>query len=373
VSDAHGLTAQLAKFAAALRSHGIRVGLGDELDAGIALTLVDLLDRQEVHRALRIAFKVPHEAWATFDKLFEEYWGGTVAPQSPVPRPVPFQDHRGPVQWKWDGQRVRIAVAEVEVADDASPAYSAEPLLRQKPFEELSAGELAAMERLVARLALRLATRRSRRLIPARGRGMVDLRRSFRDALATQGELLALARRTRALDEPRLVLLYDTSGSMDVYTRVLLAFALALRRVIKRVEIFAFNTALTRITRLVAPARLSQTLERLAAGVPDWSGGTRIGSCLAQFVDGYLSAMVDRATTVVIVSDGLDLGDAQVLTRCMQALRSRAGRIIWLNPLMGDPRYQPTAAGMSAALPYVDHLAPAHNLESLEGLLRFVK
>ena len=107
--------------------------------------------------------------------------------------------------------------------------------------------------------------------------------------------------------------------------------------------------------------------------MPDWSGGTRIGSCLAQFVDSYLSAMVDRATTVVIVSDGLDLGDTQLLTRCMEALRSRAGRIVWLNPLMGDARYRPTAAGMNAALPYVDHFAPAHNLESLECLLRFVK
>lgn len=375
MNDSHGLTAQLAKFAGALRGHGIRIGLGDEVDAGIALTLVDLLDRQEVLRALRIAFKVPREAWATFDELFDEYWGGAVAPQPPVPSQAPPRDHRGPVQWKWDGQRVRIAIpeAEREVGDDELPGYSAEPILRQKSFDELSASELAAMERLVARLALRLATRRSRRLIPTRARGVVDLRRSFRDALGTEGELLALARRTRALEEPRLVLLYDTSGSMDAYTRVLLAFALALRRVIKRVEIFAFNTALTRITRLVAPAKISQTLERLAAGVPDWSGGTRIGSCLAQFVDSYLSAMVDRATTVVIVSDGLDLGDTQLLTRCMEALRSRAGRIVWLNPLMGDARYRPTAAGMNAALPYVDHFAPAHNLESLECLLRFVK
>jgi uncharacterized protein with von Willebrand factor type A (vWA) domain len=199
------------------------------------------------------------------------------------------------------------------------------------------------------------------------------LRRSFRDALGTEGELLDLARRTRAIEQPRLVLLYDTSGSMDAYARVLLAFAFALRRVIPRVEIFAFNTALTRVTRLVAPAKVAQTLERLAASVPDWSGGTRIGSCLAQFVESHLHDMVDRHTTVVIASDGLDLGDTALLSRSMQALRRRAGRIVWLNPLMGDARYRPTAAGMSAALPYVDRLAPAHNLESLENLLRFVK
>jgi hypothetical protein len=209
--------------------------------------------------------------------------------------------------------------------------------------------------------------------VPTSGRGTVDLRRSFREALGTEAELLDLARRTRALEEPRLVLLYDTSGSMDPYTRVLLAFALALRRVMKRVEVFTFNTALTRVTGLLAPAKIAQTLERLAAGVPDWSGGTRIGACLAEFVADYQTRMVTRDTTVVLVSDGLDLGDTQQLAGAMQALRSRAGRIIWLNPLMGDARYQPTAAGMSAALPYVDYFGPAHNLEALERLLRFVK
>jgi uncharacterized protein with von Willebrand factor type A (vWA) domain len=375
VNDSHGITARLAKFAAALRSHGIRVGLGDEVDAGLALTLVDLMDRDEVHRTLLITFKVPRDAWATFDQLFDEYWGAAVGAKRPAARQAPPRDHRGPVQWRWDGQRVRLALpdAQQEVGDDEQPGYSADPLLRQKPFDKLSAAELAAMERLVARLALRLATRRSRRLIPTRGRGVVDLRRSFRDALATEGELLGLARRTRAREQPRLVLLYDTSGSMDAYTRVLLAFALALRRVIKRVEIFAFNTVLTRVTRLVEPAKMSHTLERLAAGVPDWSGGTRIGSCLSQFVEAYLGAMVDRHTTVVVVSDGLDLGDTELLSRSMEALHRRAGRIVWLNPLMGDARYRPTAAGMSAALPYVDHFAPAHNLESLESLLRVVK
>jgi uncharacterized protein with von Willebrand factor type A (vWA) domain len=371
----HGLTAQLARFAAALRRHGVRVGLGDEMDAGVALTLVDLMDRDEVHRALLIAFKVPREAWTLFDELFQEYWGGTPPPRSPVVQRPLMRDHRGPPQWKWDGERVQLRLPEAqhEVPDGEHPGYSAEPLLRQKSFDTLSAGELAALERLVTRLALRLATRRSRRLVPTRGRGRVDLRRSFRDALGTEGELLNLARRTHAVEEPRLVLLYDTSGSMDSYARVLLAFAFALRRVIPGVEIFAFNTCLTRVTRLVAPDRVARTLERLAASVPDWSGGTRIGSCLAQFVERHLRAMVDRHTTVVIASDGLDLGDTALLKCSMQALRSRAGRVVWLNPLMGDARYRPTAAGMSAALPYVDHLAPAHNLESLENLLRILK
>jgi len=284
------------------------------------------------------------------------------------------RDHRGPLQWKWDGERVRLAApAEPEQPEGELPGYSPEAVLRRKPFDQFSASELAAMERLLARLALRLATRRSRRLVPAAARGVVDLRRSFRRSLASEGEFLKLARRARAIDEPSLVVLYDTSGSMDAYTRVLLAFAFALRRVVKRVEIFAFNTTLVRATRMIAPARIPQSLERLAAGVPDWSGGTRIGACLAEFVALHKETLLDRNTTVILVSDGLDHGDTALLAGAMRELRARARTIVWLNPLLGDSRYRPEAGGMRAALPFVDHFGAAHNLESLEGVLRFVR
>jgi len=370
-SASHGIAEQLATFAGAMREHGIGVGLSDEIDAASALTLVDLLDRAEVHRGLRIAFKVPRTAWATFDRLFDEHWGGAAALDVPIPPPTYPREPRGPLRWRWDGGRVRLEAPEPGRPTGDEPGYSATQRLRRKPFDQISESELAAMERLLARLALRLAARRSRRLVLTRGRGLVDLRRSFRHALGTAGDLARLARRTRALEEPRVVLLYDTSGSMDPYTRFHLAFAFALRRVIRRVEIFAFNTLLTRVTRDVAPAKILRSLEWLAADVPDWSGGTRIGACLAEFVALHASH-VRRDTTVVIVSDGLDLGDTELLVGAMRALRDRAGTIVWLNPLMGDARYEPTAAGMRAALPYVDHVAAAHNLESLERLLRFV-
>lgn len=368
---AQALVGQLARFAGGLRAQGVRVGLGDEIDAATALTLVDLLDRGEVHRALRIAFKVQREAWELFDRLFEQYWDGNTMPRCDASRPVPPRDHRGPMQWQWDGQRVQlVAPAEEEAPSGDEPGYSPEPALRRKPFERCSAGEIAALERLIERLAPRLAARRSRRLVPTRTRGQVDLRRSLRLALKSEGDLVRLARRARAIEEPSLVVLYDTSGSMDSHTRMILAFAFALRRSIRRVEIFAFNTTLVRVTRMISPTDVERTLARLAAGVPDWSGGTRIGGCLEEFNARHRDAMIDRHTTVAIFSDGLDHGDAAVLGRALRALRERAARIIWLNPLMGDPRYRPETDAMRAAIPFVDHFGPAHNLESLEGLLR---
>jgi uncharacterized protein with von Willebrand factor type A (vWA) domain len=212
----HGVVAQLARFAGALRARGFRVGLSEEIDAAAALALVDLLDRAEVHRTLRIAFRLQRDAWDAFDRLFEEYWDGRRLPQHPALEHALEREPRRPAQWRWDGQRVRLEMPdERERPEGDTPGYSPEAALRRKPFEEFSESDFAALARLVAQLARRLATRRSRRLAPAAARGVVDLRRSFRRALAADGDFLKLARRARPLDETRLVILYDTSGSMD--------------------------------------------------------------------------------------------------------------------------------------------------------------
>ena len=256
-----------------------------------------------------------------------------------------------------------------DVPEGGSPGYSAEVLLRRKPFDECTDADLDAMERLLARAAPRLATRRSRRLVPSRGRGLADLRRSFRRAVATGGELVDLARRSRAVEEPRLVVLCDTSGSMDRHTRFLLAFVMGLKRVARRTEVFVFNTSLTRVTRALSTGSIGPVLERLAERVPDWFGGTRIGECLSTFVDEFGYLLVPTQSVVVILSDGLDRGDTSLVAGAVAAIRARARRLIWLNPLAGDPRYEPTARAMQAALPFIDRLVPAHNLESLERLL----
>ncbi len=368
------LVAHLAGFARALRARGVGVGLSEEVDGAIALALVDLLDRDEVRCALRTAMKVRRDDWDVFDELFDAFWPGDNVGSDARKRPRPERAPSPP-----RGKTVR-AMSPGESAppgegknnDGDQPGYSPDAMLRKKPFDQCSARDLAEMERLLARLSLKLATRPSRRFVPTRGRGLVDLRRSFRRAVGTRGEFLSLAKRARAVEEPRLVLLCDTSGSMDPHSRFLLAFILSLKRVARRTEAFAFNTTLTRLTPWLAPGKIGITLDRLAAGVPDWSGGTRIGESLAAFVSRYQDRLVDPDTIVVILSDGLDRGDPEVLVHAMRAMRARARLVIWLNPLLGDARYEPTARGMQAALPYVDRLASAHNLESLERLVNFL-
>lgn len=365
------LVAHVAAFAGALRERGVRTGLSDEADAVAALTLVDLADREEVRLALKTALKIRRRDAGTFEELFARLWGR----DDPAARERAARARASglqPLRKNFGGlpaSAVREVEREASDGSDRTPGYSPEAMLRRKPFDECTERDLAAMERLMARLALALATRRSRRLVPTRGRGRVDPRRSFRKAVGTGGEPLRLARRERAIEEPRLVVLCDTSGSMDRHVRFLLSFLLALKKAARRTELFAFNTSLVRLTPWVSPAKVAATLDRLAAGVPGWSGGTQIGKSLGAFVERYLDELVDARTVVVIVSDGLDRGDTAELASAMRAIRSRARRVIWLNPLLGDARYEPTARGMAAALPYVDVFASAHNLESLERLV----
>ena len=367
---------RLARLAGGLRERGVGVCVSDEIDGAAALLLVDLDDRDEVGYALRTALKIRRSDWDTFDELFQGFWTAedpsSEPPATPLDRPPrPRSDRSRPVpQWRWiqaiappAGERER------EAAGGDMPGYSSDVLLRRKPFDDWCADDLPAMERLLARAARRLRCRPSRRLIPARARGRVDLRRSFRRAVGTGGEFLSLARRDRAVEKPDVVLLCDTSGSMDPYTRFLLTFALSLKRVVRRCEVFAFNTSLTRLTPWLTPDKIAPTLDRLAAGVPDWSGGTRIGASLDEFVTRYLDTLVSAKTVVVVLSDGLDLDSPAVLAGAMGAIREKARKVIWLNPLLGDPRYRPEARGMQAALPFVEHFVPAHNLESLERLL----
>ena len=364
------LVLHLARFASALRGHGVRLSLSDEADGLAALTLIDLGDRDEVRRALRTALKIRQRDVAVFEELFSALWSAQEAGSSNPPVQAPRI--AGPARPRPGGRlpgRSGEPRSESAVAAGEEPGYSPEAVLRRKSFEDLSPADLVEMERLLGLLALRLATRPSRRRVPVRGRGEADLRRSFRRALSHGGEFLSLARRARPIERPRLVVLCDTSGSMDPHTRFLLTFVLALKQVARRSEIFVFNTTLVRLTPWMRQGRIDLTLERLASQVPDWSGGTKIGECLADFVDHYLDEVVDKSTVVIILSDGLDRGDVGPLAGAMRAIRSRARRVLWLNPLAGDARYEPTARAMAAAVPYIDRLLPAHNLESLERLV----
>ena len=374
---ARDLVAHLAGFAGELRGAGVPVTPGDEIDGAAALGHVDIGDRREVKLGLRTSLKIERRAWDVFDAVFERCWrleevaGQHRRPSSPRPVPPTWPGDGNPLSMlaRRLAEERAAGAGEAARSDGGRPGYSPRAVLRKKSFEVCTEDELAEMERLLAQVVRSIATRRSRRLVPSwRGR-VIDIRRSFRRSLARGGELVDLARRDRAVERPHLVVLCDTSGSMDPYTRFLLTFVLSLENVAPRTEVFAFNTSLTRLTPWITAGNVAATLRRFARNVDDWSGGTRIGECLCEFADDYLRQVVAGDTSVLIFSDGFDRGATDALEEALLLIRRRARRVIWLNPLMGDPRYRPEARGMRAALPHIDNLVPAHNLESLEALL----
>jgi hypothetical protein len=245
------------------------------------------------------------------------------------------------------------------------PAASDREALAAQDFATFAPDQLDDVFRLTVQIARRLARRISRRRRPVRRRGRVDLRRTLRANL-TRGDLIELRHRERKRRKVKLVLLCDVSGSMDLYSRFLLQFLFALQNVFGRVETFTFATRLTRITEHLRGRSYRQALRRLRE-VRDWSGGTRIGEALAEF-DREWSLLVDRRTIVIILSDGWDTGEPEVLAAALLRIKRKAARVLWLNPLLGNPSYEPLTRGMAAALPLVDHFAAAHNLAALRDL-----
>lgn len=246
--------------------------------------------------------------------------------------------------------------------------YSAREVLRHRDLATCDADELAEVHRLLAQIQVIRPQRRSRRRRrSATSRGPIDLRRTTSTSLRTDGELLRWYR-TGPSSRPRpIVLLVDISGSMDLYVRALLRFAqVAVGG--RDVEVFALGTRLTRLTRELRGHDPDRALLRATDAVPDWSGGTRLGATLRSFNDDWGIRGTARGATVVVLSDGWDQGDPEVLAEQLARLKRVAHRLIWVNPLKASPGYEPLAAGMAAALPHLDDFVQGHSLGSLESL-----
>jgi uncharacterized protein with von Willebrand factor type A (vWA) domain len=383
VAPARDLLTQTLAFGRMLRAAGVACTTSEAMDAVRALEAVDLLDRAEVYLALRTVLVKRREEIPIFDRCFEAFWTyraeegqgldgliQAIEPPKPEDDTIP-----GSVESQSKKQtEVALEGWEEQGEDEGDPlevpGVSAQEVLMDQDFSTFPADQLDEVARVTVLIAKRLARRLSRRRRPVKRGGMVDLRRSIR-ANMTKGEIIELRRRERRRKKIRLVLLADVSGSMDLYSRFLLQFLYALQNVFGRVETFTFATRLTRITEHLKGASYKQALRQLAA-VRDWSGGTRIGESLRDFNSSW-GHLVDRRTIVIVLSDGWDTGEPEELALEMLSLKRKAGRVIWLNPLLGNPSYEPLTRGMAAALPLVDHFAAAHNLASLRDLAGHLK
>ena len=367
---------RVTAFSRLLRERGVSTTTLSSMDAVRVLGAIDPTDRTEVHLAFRAIFVSRSADLARFDEVFDEWWGAgeRVARESAERRQ---RDANPPVVAPWDEPQRAAATALTRWAspaadvDDDETVPLAAPSRRDatgaQDFRSYPSDELGALEDVAARIVRRLRARPSRRWRADRRGRRLDPRRIVRLALATGGDPIRLARRERALRRTKLVVLCDVSGSMDLYSRFLLQVVYALQHSFARVETFAFSTRVARITEALSRGRYRDALASLAALDSGWSGGTKIGESIEAVRTGW-PRLFDRRTAVIILSDGWDTGDPEVLGSALRELGRRVGRIIWLNPLLGSPTYEPLTRGMQAALPHVDVFAPGHNLPSLEQL-----
>jgi uncharacterized protein with von Willebrand factor type A (vWA) domain len=373
VSDPLGgaLTAQLGRLAASLREQGVRAGVDELLTAHRVLAAIDPSSRADSYNALRAAFCSRHSDLEAFDSAFVALFGapgsmsrdvqkeleaaGMVLPRVSVPG-----DKDAPDPGAFDPTPVPAAWSDVEI-------------LRHKDFADFTDAEREMAKRLIARLALRGPTRRSRRLKISRVRGAhgaaatPDLRRTLRASLRYGGEPMERRWREPSRKPRPLVLVCDVSGSMEPYARMLLQYLHAYVAARRRVEAFVFGTRLTRVTRELAGRRHDAAMKRFAATASDWSGGTRIGESLAELNRTH-GRRVGRGSIVVVLSDGWDRGEPDELADEMARLSRCAHRLVWLNPLKAHAGYEPLTRGMQAALPYVDHFLSGNSIASLSEL-----
>lgn len=358
----------LVVFCRSLREHGLSVTPAEVVTAAAALQIVDSKDRDEVFLALRNILTTSVDDFPIFESLFPIFW-------SRLPQKLIEREPSENVQIRRTGparatgglafflEHWPTATAQSVNVPGASDAESR----AEKDFSAFSSHELEEISRIARRLVRRLAKRRSRRWRPVARGHRVNLRRSLRLSLKTGGELIDLAYKERRPKRTKLVVICDVSGSMDIYSRLLLQFVYGLQNSFAKVESFVFATSLSRITGELKNKTYKRALDRLSANVRGWSGGTRIGASLAIFNAQWLRR-IDKQTVVIILSDGWDTGEPEQLAHALSKLKQRAGRLIWLNPLLGSSTYQPVTRGMQAALPFINVFAPAHDLASLRAL-----
>lgn len=377
------LLGHLLRFGQLLRIMGVDVSTGQILDLVGALQHVPITDQFDFYHTCRALLVNRREDFLVFEQAFRLFWQRAKDGQDREGLPSDSELRRArlpssPVSTQSAGlegdegqnqKEGRDEKGEKGSEQDQLKLYSADEVLRQKDFGEMTWEEIQEAKQAIAKLQWNLGERRTRR-VKRSSKGRINMRSMVRDNLRHGGEPVNLAYKQRVFRPRPLVVLSDISGSMERYSRMLLHFVHALTHGLREtpVETFVFGTRLTRITRHLRYRDVDESLDELGEVVRDWSGGTRIGEALKEFNFQWARRVLGRGAVVLVISDGWDRGDLQLLGREALRLQRATHRLIWLNPLLGSTEYQPVQRGMATVMPCVDDFLPVHNLVSLEQL-----
>ncbi len=375
----------LVLFGRLLRALGMDINPGRMLDLVQALDHVPLGAKNDFYYTARSLFVHKREDIPLFDQAFDLFWkkpsegevefsffnnfsqpsnDDVLVPPQPENVNLLEQDEEASA-----GEEDEDEDEETQKIIELTQTFSSKERLSQVDFGEMTANELQLVKKFMTELVWNIGQRRTRRKRPSAHGRMLDLRRTLRRNMRYGGELLEWPRRQLKIKPRPVIIIADMSGSMEQYTKLLLHFVYGLAGSLdQKVEAFVFSTKLTRITRQLAHKDLDTALADVAAEVTDWSGGTRIGESIKSFNFDWGRRVLGRGAVVLLISDGWDRGEPELLKEEMARLQRNVHRLIWLNPLLGSERYEPLTRGMQAALPHIDDFLPVHNLQSLEDL-----
>ncbi len=368
-----GLVHRIIRFSGFLKQHGFRVFPSSVPEALRSFEALGPAGPRNIYYALRANMVHSDLEWRLFDGLFREFWLN--GPENGPAAGNPSERNAETLLPEESFQQTRLETCPTgeDLCDDPAckkewlegAAYSPVPSFEAKTFDRLGPEDIR-----FARLALRnmitpFRFAASRRKKASRKSKDMDFRRTFKESLKAEGLPMRLYHKKRRKRLRKLLVLADVSGSMDRHARFVMPFLLGIKASGVRAEVFVFSTSLTYLSPLLKRHSVDDALDHLCEITPDWSGGTRIGYSLRQFNREYGDRLLTRKTVVVILSDGWDLGSKDMLRSEMAAIREKARRVIWLNPLAGDPDVQSLCGGMRAALPSIHHVLPADSLRSL--------
>lgn len=366
-----------------MRRLGIRISSRQIIDLAKALALIDITNREDFYYTTRSLLIHSYDQFDLFNLAFDLFWSKQIEftlelgefnkrLRSEKDAEEFIQSDEQVIEKKSFNTIEDLEdVLEAEPSEnlDLRPTYSPLEILRYRDFASYSPEEVEAARKAIQQMVRSLDKRNTRRLIhSSKQTRQLDFRRAIRDNMNRGGELLLLAWSRRKTKPRPLVILCDISGSMERYSRMFLNFLYAFIQEGRGIETFVFGTRLTNITPALRTADIDSALNKVSHLVLDWSGGTRIGESLKDFNYGWSRRVLGRGAIVIIISDGWDRGNVELLKKEVSRLRGSASRLIWLNPLAGALDYQPLVRGMQAALPFIDDFLPLNNLDSLENL-----
>lgn len=375
-----------------LRANGVMVTPAQVMTFVDATEHIGIENRRQFKLAAETTLVTRKEDLPIFDEVFNRYWVSVRDQQANPDQLTDFQEISAEEAEMMQDESDQMEGAEGESmtseqvegleADDGSSddqgdaeddaesimTYSSSEALREKDFSEYTQEELEQARFLMRHLKWEIGKRKSRRKIATRKGRYVDARRTMRRSLQTAGVPLKISQKKIKYKPRALIVICDISGSMDRYSRLLLHFIHTIENDMAKVEAFVFGTRLTRVTRVLKNRPIDEAITRVSSEVQDWAGGTRIGESIQTFNQEWARRVLRNGAVVLIISDGWDRGDPDLLAAEMSRLQRSCYRLIWLNPLLGSPRYQPLTRGMQAAMPFIDDFLPVHNLESLELL-----